>query len=129
MLFCHVEPGTYRDGEIIFHPRHEEGIVVALDRVVSFADEYGIPMPFAMTPTSLRLWETDFDGREVGVQLHPQDLAVQQALKGAIAFPSDCLAKYPAQDQPILIKTASEIFEDAGGQANPGPGGRNAVPI
>ena len=111
VLFCHVEPGTVHDLEIVFHPRHLEGIATALPRVVDFADEFGLKMNFAMTPTALKVNETDLAGHEVGVHLHPRDDQLQQMLGRTITLSSDCLMRYEAEEQGILIEAAREFFE------------------
>ncbi len=111
VLFCHVEPGTAQDLEIFFHPRHLEGIATALPRIVDFADECGLSMTFAMTPTALKENETDLEGHEVGLHLHPQDAQLQKGLGRKITLSSDCLMTYTAEEQAILIEAARESFE------------------
>lgn len=117
VLFCHVEAGTYRGQEMVFHPRHEEGFVVALPRIVDFADRHQVAIAFAMTPAALKGSETDLSGHEVGVHLHPQDTVLRRMLHSTIDLSSDCLAAYSAEDQVTLIETAKELFEDSEGQS------------
>ncbi len=89
--------------------------MVALPRIVDFADKYRLPMTFAMTPAALRVNETDLSGHEVGVHLHPQDALLQKRLGPKMVLSSDCLAGYPEKDQSTLIETAKEVFEDIEG--------------
>lgn len=111
VIFCHVEPGTVRNREIRFHPGRAEGILEAVPRIVKFAEDVDIPLTFAMTPTALSTSETDLDGHEVGMHLHPQDALLRQALRGSVKLTSDCLAQYPPEDQKTLIHAAKTIFE------------------
>lgn len=83
---------------------------------MDFADEYGLPMTFAMTPAALKIGETDLSDHEVGVHLHPQDNTLQEVLRGTITISSDCLASFPAKDQKVLIEASKEIFENAVGR-------------
>lgn len=117
VVFCHVEPGTTQNREIVFHPRHLEGIVATLPRIVEFADTYGLPMTFAMTPTALKANETDLDGHEVGLHLHPQDAQLRKRLGQEITLSSDCLRQYSAEDQSILIDAARHLFEREEGRS------------
>lgn len=111
VLFCHVEPGTSRSRTILFHSHRKEGIVVALPRIVEFADLHHIPMTFAMTPVALASNETDLQGHEVGIHLHPLDSLLRTTVGHTFPFASDCLALYSLEDQAVLIRTAKEIFE------------------
>ncbi len=115
LVFCHVEPGTVQGLEMVFHPRHTEGITVALPRIVDFADEHALPMTFAMTPTASKENETDLSGHEVGVHLHPQDAQLREKLDRKITLFSDCLMRYSAEDQATLIDAARELFEQEEG--------------
>lgn len=116
-LFCHVETGTSRDRTIVFHPRHREGIVLALERTVEFADRNGLRMTFAMTPTALHHSETDLSGHEVGLHLHPRDAVLRDAIGRATKLSTDCLANYSRNDQAVLIRTAKDIFEESEGRS------------
>ncbi len=115
LIFCHVEPGTVQGRELVFHPRHVEGIAAALPRIVDFADEHALSITFAMTATATRESETDLAGHEVGVHLHPQDAQVQARLDRKIPSTSDCLRTYSEEDQAALINAAKESFEDEEG--------------
>lgn len=117
VIFCHVEPGTCRSKETIFHPDHKEGVSVAVPRIVEFADEHELPLVFAMTPAALRDSETDLKGYEVGLHLHPQDDVLRSKLQGEVTLSSDCLSKYPPHDQKSLIEAAKRFFEEAQGRS------------
>ncbi|MFQ5790958.1 MAG: hypothetical protein ACE5JI_10845 [Acidobacteriota bacterium] len=117
VIFCHVEPGTSRDNEIHFHPRYLEGISIALPRIVEFADESGLAMTFAMTPTALKENDTDLGGHEVGVHLHPQDTQLRDTLGGEVTLSSDCLMHYSARDQATLIEATKRFFEQEEGRS------------
>lgn len=115
VIFCHVESGTSRSKELIFHPDHEEGVSVAVPRIVEFADEHELPLVFAMTPAALRDSETDLKGYEVGIHLHPQDDVLRRKLLGEVTLSSDCLSGYSPHDQKSLIEAAKRSFEEVQG--------------
>lgn len=115
VIFCHVEPGSVRNREIVFDAK-AEGVVDALPRIVAFADEEAVPLTFAMTPTALRKNDLDLDGHEVGIHLHPQDALLQESLGKELNLPSDCLAEYSEGDQRPLVAAARRVFEDAQGR-------------
>lgn len=105
-----------KNRKVVFHHRRKEG-VVALSRIVDFADEHGMPMTLAMTPTALLENETDLSGHEVGLHLHPRDAWLRENLEGQITLNSDCLRGYSAEDQAMLIGTAKALFERQEGRS------------
>lgn len=115
LLVCHVEPGTCRDREIIWGPKYEEGIGMAVSRIAEFVDEQDVPLTFAMTPCALKKNETDLSGHHVGVHLHPQDETLMAMLRG-VKLVHDCLSRYQERDQAALIDAAKEVFEQVQGQ-------------
>ncbi len=117
VLFCHVESGTTRARQLIFHRNHEEGISVAVPRIAEFADEHELPLVFAMTATALKHNETDLDGHEVGIHLHPQDPVLRRELQGKVTISSDCLSSYSPSDQKTLIEAARSTFEGVQGRS------------
>lgn len=100
----------------MFYPEGEEGITVALPRIVEFAEEEGVPLAFALTPVALKRNDTDLESHDVGVHLHPQDALLKETLSGDVELSSDCLAHYPGEDQRALVEAARTLYEDTEGR-------------
>lgn len=117
VLFCHVEAGAIRDRTLSFDRRHEEGVSLALPRILEFAEEQNLPIALALMPQSLRLGLPDLSGFTVGLHLHPQDDVLAARLPGKMHLTSDCLARYSVGDQSLLISAGAEAIKDVIGRA------------
>lgn len=117
VVFCHVEPGTCLKRMILYDPPLEEGITVAIPRIVEFADDHDIPLTFALTPSALAKNQTDLSGHELGLHLHPQDAILRRAVGQRVVLSSDCLATYDHMGQSLLIEAAKGVFESYVGRA------------
>ena len=117
VVMVHVEPGTVRDGTIIYDSRREEGITSALGSIVDFADRVDVPMGFALTPQALAASHVDLAGHDVGLHLHPMDLVLAKRVRDRIHVDHDCLARYAPKDQAVLIHEGRLAFEEAFGRA------------
>lgn len=117
LVLCHVESGAVRDRTIVFDRRHEEGVTDALPRILEFAAGEHVPITLALTPQAARLAPVDLAGFPHGLHLHPQDDTLAARLRGAIKLTSDCLARYSASDQSLLIRTGADAVAEATGRA------------
>ncbi len=117
VVMCHVEPGTVRDGSILFDFGRPEGIEPALRSVAEFADQHGIRMGFVMTPQALSLSQTDLAGHDVGLHLHPMDPILVSRLRDRMRLGRDCLGRYSPPDQARLLDEARHVYEDALGRS------------
>ncbi len=117
VILCHVEPGTVRDGEIVYGFDHEEGIVESLPRIVEFADRHEVSIGFALTPQALMLSRVDLSGHDEGVHLHPKDPVLGERVRDRVRITHDCLGRYSAEDQAILLHAAREVYEEKQGRS------------
>ena len=116
VILCHVEPGTLIDGTIQYDFDREEGITRSLPAILEFADRHRVKMGFLLTAITHDLMAPDMDGHDVGIHVHPRDPALARRLKGRIRLDHDCLARYSASAQELLITTAQEAHAEALGR-------------
>jgi hypothetical protein len=112
VVVCHVEPGTMRDGDIVYGFDHTEGILRSLPRILELSDRAGVPMGFALTPQALTLCDADLSGHEVGVHLHPRDPVLVRRLGDRIHVRHDCLGRYTPEEQGALLQAARAVYEE-----------------
>jgi len=117
VTICHVEPGTIQNGRIIPGFERTEGVAKTLPRIVEFGDRCNIPIGFVLTPQAMKLSDVDLKGHEVGLHLHPMDPLLRKEVQGRLRTAGDCLGRYTAPDQALLISTARRMFEGALGHS------------
>ncbi len=117
VLLCHVEPGTVHRHTILPGFTQTEGIVRARPTILEFADRRQLPLGLALTPQALTLVDVDLGGLDAGLHLHPIDPILGERVRGRLVPDRDCLGRYSAEEQAVLIDAGRRVFEERLGRS------------